>query len=317
MTQLTTVGLRDTTLPSSALQVIQWAAATGTVDAITATYVDTVTVLEDGLCLCFRATGANTSTTPTFSPDGLTAGTITKRGGAALRAGDIPAASAEIIVRYNLANTRWEMLAFDNPNIPWVAAGGTVSAITATYSPAIVTLTDGLLVGFRAVGANTSTAPTFAPNGLTARAITKRGGSALAVGDIPAANAEVTLRYNLANTRWELLNPATSGDTLWRVLSADDTGGTNVNTAQPWFPSSGGVTVAASTTYRFEGMLYTTRSAGTTSHTTGVQFGGTCTLTDIGFFAWCKSGDANDLQTISGFWSAGCGYTDRGQGRLD
>ena len=89
----------------------------------------------------------------------------------------------------------------------WVASGGTVNAITATYSPAITALSDGMVCAFRATGANTSTTPTFSPNGLTARTIVKSGGVALAVNDIPRANYECLVRYNLANTRWELLNP--------------------------------------------------------------------------------------------------------------
>jgi hypothetical protein len=90
----------------------------------------------------------------------------------------------------------------------WIASAGTVDAITAAYSPAISALVDGALCYFRATGANTSTTPTFAPSGLTAHTITKQGGSALVAGDIPANLAECLVRYNLANTRWELLNPA-------------------------------------------------------------------------------------------------------------
>lgn len=97
----------------------------------------------------------------------------------------------------------------------WVAAGGTADAITATYSPAITALVDGQLAFFRATAANATTTPTFAPNGLTARTITKRGGTAVIAGDIPGNLTEVILRYNLANTRWELLNPASAA-----VLSA-------------------------------------------------------------------------------------------------
>lgn len=89
----------------------------------------------------------------------------------------------------------------------WVVSGGTVDVITATYSPAVTALVDGMELDFRATGANTSTTPTFAPNGLTAHNITKLGGSALVAGDIAANLAEYQLRYNLANTRWELLNP--------------------------------------------------------------------------------------------------------------
>lgn len=92
-------------------------------------------------------------------------------------------------------------------SLNWIAAGGAADVITATYSPVPSGPADGQLYCFRALAANATTTPTFAPNGATARTIVKQGGTALAVGDIPAANAEVILRYNLANTRYELLNP--------------------------------------------------------------------------------------------------------------
>lgn len=87
----------------------------------------------------------------------------------------------------------------------WAVAAGTADAITATYSPAITALVDGMELKFRASGANTVTNPTFSPNGLTARTITQLGGSALVAGSIPANLAECTVKYNLANTRWELV----------------------------------------------------------------------------------------------------------------
>jgi hypothetical protein len=90
--------------------------------------------------------------------------------------------------------------------VNWVVAGGTVDAITATYSPAITSLVDGQECCVRTSGTNTISTPTFSPNGLTARTIVKEGGGALADGDIPH---EMKLRYNLANTRWELQNPET------------------------------------------------------------------------------------------------------------
>lgn len=90
----------------------------------------------------------------------------------------------------------------------WTVAGGTADALTATYTPALTVLADGQLCFLRAGSANATTTPTFAPNGLTARTITKLGGGALAVGDIAGSLAEIVLRYNVANTRWELLNPS-------------------------------------------------------------------------------------------------------------
>src|SRR6185312_15901493 len=84
--------------------LLNWIAAGGTSDALTATYSPALTVLNDGQ-LCFvRATAANATTTPTFAPNSLTAHVITKAGGTALVANDIPGALAELILKYNLAN---------------------------------------------------------------------------------------------------------------------------------------------------------------------------------------------------------------------
>lgn len=116
--------------------------------------------------------------------------------------------------------------------VQWVASGGTVSAITASYSPAVTTLADGMLLAFRATGANTSTTPTFAPNGLTARTIVRFGGVALAANDIPRVNYECLVRYNLANTRWELLNPVASPGTITGVTASTATA-TNVTIFTP------------------------------------------------------------------------------------
>jgi len=86
-------------------------------------------------------------------------------------------------------------------------AGGTVDAITATFTPAL-TLTDKVKCIVIASGANTSTTPTFAPDGLTAHTIVSLSGVALAVGDIPAAGSPIILEYNSAGTNWFLCNPA-------------------------------------------------------------------------------------------------------------
>lgn len=89
----------------------------------------------------------------------------------------------------------------------WVAAGGTADAITAAYTIPITALVDGQQCFVRASAANTTTTPTFSPNGLTARTIVKNNGSALVAGDIAGAGHELQLRYDLTNTRWLLMNP--------------------------------------------------------------------------------------------------------------
>lgn len=81
---------------------------------------------------------------------------------------------------------------------------------------------------------------------------------------------------------------------IFKALSADATG-TNGTGGQPWFPTSGGASVDANTTYFFEGVLHTTRAAGTTSHTTNMLFGGTATLTNIRYLLTCKTGDTGGL----------------------
>ena len=86
-------------------------------------------------------------------------------------------------------------------------AGGTSDAITATYSPVINKVTSGLRLSVNVTAANTTTTPTFSPNGLTPVVIVKGAGSALAVADIPGSGFTADLIYFGAN--WYLLNPAT------------------------------------------------------------------------------------------------------------
>ena len=103
-------------------------------------------------------------------------------------------------------------------------------------------------------------------------------------------SADVLPIVDTANTTTKKVTIPVLKAGLFRALSANDTG-TNVNTAQPWFPTTGAVAVEASTTYFFRGYLRTSRSAGTTSHTTGLLFGGTATLTSISYRAMCNTGD--------------------------
>lgn len=148
----------------------------------------------------------------------------------------------------------------------WVAAGGTADALTATYSPAHTALVDGMICWVRATAANATTTPTFAPDGLTAHAITKFGGSALAAGDIAGNLVEIILRYNLANTRWELLNPAppapvalafTTGDVKATLKTAADSGWVMMNDGTIGDASSGGSNRANADTSALFTLLWT------------------------------------------------------------
>jgi hypothetical protein len=108
-------------------------------------------------------------------------------------------------------------------SIPIVYAVGTADAITADYTPDLA-LIDKMLCAFVATGANTLTTPTFAPDGLTPCVITKKGGLPLVAGDIPGAGAICIVVYNLTETRWELVNPAS---VMLEASVADINGGTN------------------------------------------------------------------------------------------
>lgn len=162
-----------------------------------------------GAMVAFIPHATNTGTC-TLNVDGLGAKALRSAPSVELAAG-VLVQGAPYVATYVNADSAFYLQGFiGNQLINWVAAGGTSDVITATYAPAVTVLVDGLLCFFRASAANTTTTPTFAPNGLTAHTITRSGGVALSVSDIPANLAEVILRYNAANTRWELLNPATT-----------------------------------------------------------------------------------------------------------
>src|SRR6185312_9156093 len=74
---------------------------------------------------------------------------------------------------------------------------------------------------------------------------------------------------------------------LYKTLLADDTGGQLSASAQPWFPTAGGVTVQAGVNYNFVGTLFL--ATGATTHTTATLFAGTATITSIDYFAKIRS----------------------------
>lgn len=111
---VTTSGLQDLTNPAAAALPGQWALASGSSDVITASYSVPNTGLTDGLLLGIRGFTANLTSTPTFSPDGLTPATIVKDSLAPLNGGDI-VANGEYLLRYNLPHNVWVLL---NPHTP-------------------------------------------------------------------------------------------------------------------------------------------------------------------------------------------------------
>ena len=90
--------------------------------------------------------------------------------------------------------------------IGYVAGGGSANAQTATLTPAITSLTNGLQVCWKPTAANTTTA-TLAVNGLTATTIVKIGGAALVANDLTTTAVACAI-YD--GTNFELQNPQTT-----------------------------------------------------------------------------------------------------------
>jgi len=88
-------------------------------------------------------------------------------------------------------------------------AGGTANALTATYTPTVTALVSGLTLYVRAGFANTTTTPTFSPDGFTAATIVKTNNQPLKIGEIAGNGHVLILQYDGINSNWELLNPAT------------------------------------------------------------------------------------------------------------
>jgi hypothetical protein len=128
----------------------------------------------------------------------------------------------------------------------WIADSGVADAIAATYAPPITALVDGQHCSVRAANANATTTPTFSPNGITAHTITKFGGTALGIGDIQT-NQELDLRYNLANTRWELLDPRAADLTANTFVGTQTLSGAALNEARATIASAATVNIGAAT----------------------------------------------------------------------
>lgn len=91
-------------------------------------------------------------------------------------------------------------------------AAGTANALTAVFAPAIAALPAApgtLSVLVRAGSANTTTTPTFSPDGLTAKTIVKGNNLPLVAGDIAGAGHWLDLQYDATLDEWILQNPAT------------------------------------------------------------------------------------------------------------
>lgn len=162
----------------------------------------------------------------------------------------------------------------------WIEGGGTADAITAAYSIPLTALIDGQLCFVRATAANATTTPTFSPSALTARAIVKNGGSALVAGDIAGDGHELILRYDLANTRWELLNPKQPVAQSIPYTAASASGSASLDFAEDTDNGTNKATVTAPATLAADATITLPSSTGTLATLAGTETLDNKALTD-------------------------------------
>ena len=112
-------------------------AASGTADALTASFVPVVASLINGMSLFVRAGSANATTTPTFTPasGAIAAKQIVKGAGAALAAGDIAGGGHWIELQYDLTLDKWVLLNPANGVSPASQQAGEVCFFARNTAP--------------------------------------------------------------------------------------------------------------------------------------------------------------------------------------
>jgi hypothetical protein len=142
------------------------------------------TSLVAGQIYRYTAAATNTSATVTVAVSGI-AGTknLTKQGAAALAIGDVRSGQA-LQVLYD--GTQFQIQnASGQPDFErYATTGGSVTAYTATFTPTLTALINGVRVCVKWNGTNTTATPTFQADSTTAKTMVKLGGAALGVGDL-------------------------------------------------------------------------------------------------------------------------------------
>jgi hypothetical protein len=91
-----------------------------------------------------------------------------------------------------------------NWRIPIADNGGTSDALTASFNPALTSLTDNLVVKvvLASGSANTTASPTFNPNGLGAANIVNEDGTQVSIGQL---RGTIELRYEASTLNWRIV----------------------------------------------------------------------------------------------------------------
>lgn len=162
--------------------------------------------VTDGTILFFEVASATNTGASTFKADTMTARSLVKRFNQPVIAGDLRLGQ-KAAVMWDADTTTWQLLSPDGNGADRYAttAGSDGLAYTATFAPTIKALTDGVMVRVKWNVTNTG-AVTFAPDGLTAKAVRKLNDAALIAGDV-LANQVSWLTYDLTLDHWLLVSP--------------------------------------------------------------------------------------------------------------
>jgi len=154
--------------------------------------------------------------------------------------------------------------------------------------------------------AQTLTNKTFGAGTTTAPAYSLTSGTNLTTATAGAVEYDGKVVYTTPQGTQRGVVP---GAQFYRLNST--LAGSNVNTAQNTLGV--GVTLSASTVYAFEMVFALSKSAGATSHTVGIGFGGTATLNNIAYNALLTSGSTSfttdSVATIGEFIQAASNTT--------
>lgn len=295
-----------------------WADAGGTADAITATYSPATTTPADGQLYFVRASAANATTTPTFSPDGSTARTIVKNGNQALEVANIAGDGHELILRYRLSDTKYELL---NPAATITKSGNNTFTGTNAFNAAV---TFGAAYnGFK--GANIASATTTNIGAATGNFVHITGTTTITAFDTVQAGTVRILTFDgiltLTHNGTSLILPTSANITTaagdnaifvsegsgnWRCVSYNRANGQQVSSLASQLSSLLGF----SSYYESSQQSFSLGSAVTVTHSLGgdptfVQFDLVCTTTDGGY----SVGDVITMPCSLRFTSGSASFT--------
>lgn len=186
----------------------------------------------------------------------------------------------------------WRKVSGTNDQTLLIAvAGGTANALTATFSPSLTALLNGVPLFIRCAAPNTTDAPTLNVDGLGVKTICKGANVTLVPGDIAGSGFWAILQYDATLDKFVLANPAQgaaqlktfTGTNFERLpsgliiqwgplpLTADD-GTANVTWATP-FPNAALQAYATGTTFSLSPVAWVATALSTT--------GGTFRLTSV------------------------------------